>query len=263
MDLGLVGKTALVTGASRGLGFATALQLANEGAFVLINSRNEENLYFAANKIRNATSSKVIAYAGDLTDETIPGKLVDSVINNFGSLDILITNTGGPPSGSFDSIDNATWESAIQLSFLSQVRLIQAALPHLRNSRSASVLTITSISVKQPVPNLILSNSIRCAMIGLTKSLALELGDQNIRFNSILPSWTDTERVEELMAYRAKMNNTTIDEEIERQSKESPMGRMCSPEEFARAAVFLISPAASYITGVMLPIDGGMYKGTF
>jgi len=144
---------------------------------------------------------------------------------------------------------------------MSQVRLIRAALPHLKNSSAASVLTITSISVKQPVPNLVLSNSIRAATVGLTKTLALELGNQGIRFNSILPSWTETERVIELLSARAKMNGTTIKEEIEKQSRESVFGRMAKPEEFARAAVFLVSPAASYLTGVMLAVDGGMYKG--
>jgi 3-oxoacyl-[acyl-carrier protein] reductase len=141
--------------------------------------------------------------------------------------------------------------------------LIRYALPFLKKSNSASVLTITSYSVKQPIPNLVLSNSIRAATVGLTKSMALEMAKDGIRFNSILPAWTDTDRVQELMAARAKMNQTSIQEEIQKQAKDSPMGRMASPEEFARAAVFLVSPAASYITGVMLSIDGGMYKGLF
>jgi 3-oxoacyl-[acyl-carrier protein] reductase len=124
------------------------------------------------------------------------------------------------------------------------------------------VLTVASYSVKQPLPNLVLSNSIRAATVGLTKSLALELGSQGIRFNSILPAWTETERVYELMSFRAKQNGTTVEEEIAKQSKDSPLGRMGRPEEFANAAVFLVSPVASYITGVMLTVDGGMYKGT-
>ena len=157
--------------------------------------------------------------------------------------------------------DDETWQKAVDLSFLSHVWLIRAALPHLRRSQAASVLTITSVSVKQPIPNLILSNSIRAATVGLTKSLALELGTEGIRFNSILPSWTETERVTELMNARAKTNATTIEEERVKQAKESPLGRMARPEEFAYVAVFLLSPAASYLTGVMLPVDGGMYKG--
>jgi 3-oxoacyl-[acyl-carrier protein] reductase len=124
------------------------------------------------------------------------------------------------------------------------------------------VLTITSFSIKQPIPNLVLSNSIRAATVGLTKSLALELGSEGIRFNSILPAWTETERVHALMAQRAQANGTTMEEELKKQATDSPLGRMGKPEEFANAAVFLLSPAAAYITGVMLSVDGGMYKGT-
>ena len=154
-------------------------------------------------------------------------------------------------------------EKAIDLSFMSHVRLIKAALPYLRQSPAASVLTVTSYSVKQPIPNLVLSNSIRAATIGLTKSLALELGKDGIRFNSILPAWTETERVTDLMTARARTNGSTIDEEIAKQARESPFGRMATPEEFASVAAFLVSPVASYLTGVMLPVDGGMLKGTF
>ena len=144
---------------------------------------------------------------------------------------------------------------------MAHVRLIKAALPWLRKSDAASVLTVTSIAVKQPIANLLLSNSIRLATIGLTKSLALDLGSENIRFNSIIPGWTETERVIELMTARAKANNTTVEEETKRQAAESPFGRLAQPEEIANVAVFLVSPAASYITGAMLSVDGGAYKG--
>jgi 3-oxoacyl-[acyl-carrier protein] reductase len=177
-------------------------------------------------------------------------------------LDLLVTNAGGPPPGQFESFDDATWSKAVELSLMSHVRLIRAALPQLRRSKAASVLAITSFSVKQPIANLVLSNSVRLAVVGLIKSLALELGSEGIRFNSILPAWTETERGQELMAARAKANQTSILVETQKQAKESPFGRMGKPEEFANAAVFLLSPAASYITGVMLSVDGGMYKGT-
>jgi len=261
MDLGLKHKVALVTGASRGLGFAIAQLLADEGAQVVINSRDSQKLRKAAELIQQKTGQEVITIAGDVTQSEVPLQLVETTVARFNGLDILITNAGGPPPGAFENFDDETWYKAIDLSFMSQVRLIRAALPHLKNSSAASVLTITSISVKQPVPNLVLSNSIRAATVGLTKTLALELGNQGIRFNSILPSWTETERVIELLSARAKMNGTTIKEEIEKQSRESVFGRMAKPEEFARAAVFLVSPAASYLTGVMLAVDGGMYKG--
>jgi 3-oxoacyl-[acyl-carrier protein] reductase len=165
--------------------------------------------------------------------------------------------------GKFESFDDETWQQAVELSLLSHVRLVRAALPYLRKSESPSVLTVTSYSVKQPIPNLVLSNSVRAATVGLTKSLALELGAEGIRFNSILPAWTETERVIQLMEHRAKTNNTTVEVEINKQTKDSPLGRMGKPEEFANVAVFLLSPAASYVTGVMISVDGGMYKGTF
>ena len=262
MDLGLQGKIALVTGASRGLGYATARGLAREGVLVALNSRDLEKLTQAAIALQAESGSQVIACAGDVTDPEVPRRLVAQTIQAFGGLDLLVTNSGGPPPGKFETFDDNAWYKAVELSLMSHVRLIRAALPYLRQSRAASVLAITSYSVKQPIPNLVLSNSVRSATVGLIKSLALELGEDGIRFNSILPAWTETERVKELMVVRAKANQTTIAEEIAKQAKDSPLGRMGTPEEFANAAVFLLSPAASYITGVMLSVDGGMYKGT-
>ncbi len=260
MDLGLQGKRAFVAASSRGLGFAVAQTLAAEGCAVAINGRDPQRLEQAAERLR-AQGAKVVALPGDLTDPEVPERLIAQAAEALGGLDLLVTNNGGPPAGRFETIDEATWQRAVELSFLSHVRLIRAALPYLRRSDAASVLTITSYSVKQPIPNLVLSNSVRLATIGLTKSLALELGREGIRFNSILPGWTRTERVLELMRYRAEQNGTTVEEEIARQMAQSPLGRMAEPEEFARAAVFLLSPAASYLTGVMLNADGGMYQG--
>jgi 3-oxoacyl-[acyl-carrier protein] reductase len=262
MDLGLKDKRALVTGASRGLGYAIAKTLAAEGCQVAINSRSVEKINTSAEQLAKETRARVFGLAGDVSEPGVPDELVLAAAVKLEGLDILVCNAGGPPPGAFDSFDEATWQKAINLSFMSHVRLIKAALPYLRKSGAASVLTVTSYSVKQPIPNLVLSNSVRAATVGLTKSLALELGREGIRFNSILPAWTETERVSELMAARAKSNGTTIEEEIARQSKESPLGRMAAPQEFANAAAFLVSPAASYITGVMLTVDGGMYKGT-
>lgn len=263
MDLKLAGLRALVTGASRGLGYETALGLAREGAHVLINARTPERLSQAASQIRVHAVGRVEAFPGDLTKAQVAIDLVNKAVEFFGGLDLLVTNTGGPPSGKFEDFDDEAWSKSIDLNLMSHVRLVRAALPHLRLSKSASVLTITSYAVKQPIPNLVLSNSVRLATIGLTKSLALELGRDGIRFNSILPAWTDTERVQELMEARASLNSTTVQEEINKQARESPLGRMGEPYEFANAAVFLLSPAASYLTGVMLTVDGGMYKGTF
>jgi 3-oxoacyl-[acyl-carrier protein] reductase len=263
MDLELNDKRALITGASRGLAYATALLLAKEGCRVAINGRAEEKLKTAVETINKETGEMVMALVGDLSDPSVPDELVSQVTKELGGLDLLVTNSGGPPSGAFESFDETAWDKAVNLSFLSHVRLIRAALPHLRKSNAASVLTMTSWTVKQPMANLVLSNSIRLATIGLTKSLALELGSEGIRFNSILPATIDTDRIRELYAFRAQKNGTTIEEEYAKDATNSVFGRIGRPEEFANAAVFLLSPAASYITGTMLVVDGGQYKGTF
>jgi 3-oxoacyl-[acyl-carrier protein] reductase len=263
MDLGLKGKRALVCGSSRGLGYAAARLLALEGCRVAVNSRNAEQITQVARHLSQESGSQVIPLVGDVTDPPTPEQLVKETVTAFGGLDLLLTNSGGPPSGKFEELDDETWYKAFELNLLSHVRLIRAAIPYLRQSPTPSVLTLTSYSVKQPIPFLVLSNSIRSATTGLTKTLALELGNEGIRFNSILPAWTSTERVHELMEFRAKARGTTLEEEITKQANDSPLGRMGKPEEFANAAVFLLSPAASYITGVMLAVDGGMYKGIF
>lgn len=263
MDLHLGGKIALVTGASQGLGYAVALGLSREGARVALNSRNLEKLQKAAGVIETETGNEVKPFAIDVARPQAADTLVEEVVHSFGGLDLLVANAGGPPAGSFETFNDEDWQRAVELCFLSQVRLIRAALPYLKKSSSASMLTVTSMSVKQPINNLVLSNSVRLATVGLTKSLALELGNQGIRFNSILPGWTETDRVTALMKSRAQASGLTVEEEKNKQAKDSPFGRMATPEEFANAAVFLLSPAASYLTGVMLSVDGGMYKGTF
>jgi len=263
MDLGLKDKRALVTGSSRGLGYATALALAREGCKVVINGRDEGKVKAAAEKIVNETGTQAYGLAGDVSDASKAEGLIKSAVEALGGLDILITNAGGPPAGSFESLNETDWQRAVDSSFMSHVRLIRAALPHLRRSAAPSVLTVTSFTVRLPMPNLILSNSVRLATIGLTNSLAWELGKDGIRFNSILPGWTETERVQDLMAFRAKNNNSTIEAELAKVTSDIPLGRIAQPDEFANAALFLVSPAASYITGVMLSVDGGLVKGPF
>lgn len=263
MDLHLKGKRVFVAGSSRGLGYATALGLAREGASVVINSRDSESLTKAAQNIHQETGMDVQLSVGNVADQVLTLPILERAVDRLGGLDILITNSGGPPSGPFEKFDDEAWLSAVHLNLLSHVRLIRAALPALRRSDVASVLTITSYSVKQPIPNLVLSNSIRSAVIGLTKTLALELGREGIRFNSILPGVTDTARMQQLLETRAQTNHTTFEEELQKQIQEIPLGRMATPEEFANAAIFLVSPAAAYLNGVMLQVDGGFIRSTF
>ncbi|BAT51181.1 Short-chain dehydrogenase/reductase SDR [Nostoc sp. NIES-3756] len=262
MDLQLRGKVALVTAASKGLGKATAWQFAREGAKVVICARSEA-VEKAAAEIANDTGAEVLAVRADVTQQTDIERVIDTTVETFGGLDILVTNAGGPPAGTFDDTDLAAWESAVNLNLLSAVRLVKYALPHLRQSTAAAILTITSTSTKQPVKNLVLSNSIRLAVIGLTKTLSQELGQDQIRVNSILPGWTYTERVEELINARIGKTGQTKEAEIASINAAVPLGRMGKPEEFANVAVFLCSPAASFVNGVMLQVDGGLNAGTF
>ena len=201
MDLGLKDKHALVAGSSRGLGYALALGLAKEGCQVVINGRKEETLTQAAGAIETESGSQVRGVAGDVSEPSFPDKLVAEAARIMGGIDLLVTNVGGPPSGAFEALTEEQWDQAVNSTLLSHVRLIRAALPHLRKSSAASVLTMTSWTVKYPLPNLVLSNSIRSATIGLTKTLALELGSQGIRFNSLLPATIDTSRMHELWSF--------------------------------------------------------------
>ncbi len=263
MDLGLKNKVALVVAASKGLGFALAHQLVLEGAKVVICSRSQERITEAVDKLREVGGEET-AVAGFVTDVTNPDQLiqlVNSTVGTFGGLDILVTNAGGPPGGTFETTDIASWEKAYQLTLMSVTHLVKAALPYLRQSSAPSVLTITSISVKQPIAGLLLSNAIRPAVVGLTKGLSQELGPENIRVNSILPGWTATERVGEILAYRAQQNGTTPEVEEAKITKTIPLGRMGQPAEFGNVAAFLVSPAASYVNGAMVQVDGGSYAG--
>ncbi|MFZ0547624.1 MAG: SDR family oxidoreductase [Candidatus Promineifilaceae bacterium] len=262
MNLGLEGKIALVTAASRGLGFATARELVREGAQVVICGRNEERLETAVAELQNVAGEAVaVGLVADVSNPADVRQLVSATVETFGGLDILITNAGGPPGGTFDSFEAEAWQKAVNLTLMSAIILVQESLPHLRDSEAGSILTITSTSAKQPISGLILSNVVRPAVLGLTKSLSQELGPDGIRVNSILPGWTATERVAELMDYNTKRNGTTVAEEVTKISAAIPLGRIGQPEEFGRVAAFLVSPAASFISGVMLPVDGGRYGG--
>jgi 3-oxoacyl-[acyl-carrier protein] reductase len=262
MDLELQGQVALVTAASRGLGAAVAHHLAQEGAHVVMCGRDEERLADAVSSIRSDVGGEVLGIQADVTSPADVDALVQQAIETFGRIDILVVNAGGPPSGAFANLQPEDWEKATQLTLMSAVRLCYAVVPHMKRQGSGSIVFMTSYSVKQPIANLMLSNSVRMAVIGLMKSLSQELGPLGIRVNAVAPGWTMTERVHELLAARAKKNGTTPEAEAAQIVAEIPLGRMAQPDEFAQATVFLASPAASYITGVTLPIDGGIIKAS-
>lgn len=265
MDLQLQGKKALISAASSGLGLATAIALAKEGVNLVICGRNAETINQAVTEIKNQSrhTTEVFGIVTELCEPDQIQNLVDRTAQQLNGLDILITNAGGPPTGRFDAVDLTAWQLAFNLTLMSCSNLIKSALPYLRQSKQASILTITSISSKQPISGLMLSNVFRPGIVGLTKTLSQELGPENIRVNSILPGWIMTERSKALLSSMSEKNKTTFKEEYDKVSQATALKRLGQPEEFAKAATFLVSPAASYITGVMLQVDGGSYSGLF
>ncbi len=263
MDLGLLGKVALVAGASRGLGKAVAMGLAREGVSVAVVARNRARIEAVAREIQNQTSVQTLGIAGDVTSAEDIHRIVNEAIGKFSAIDILVTNAGGPPPGAFVTLTDEQWRDAVNLTLLSAVRLSRAAIPHVQMQKWGRIIHICSYSVKHPIENLMLSNSIRSAVVGLSKTQALELGKDGITVNSVLPGWTATERVEQLMQDRAKRANTTPEEQATAIIREIPLGRMAKPEEFANVVVFLASERASYVNGVALAIDGGATRTAF
>jgi 3-oxoacyl-[acyl-carrier protein] reductase len=263
MDLGLQGKIALVAGASKGLGKAVALGLAREGAHVAIISRDQARIEAAAKDIREATSAPALAIAADVTRPEDIQRAVDETVNKFGTIHILVTNAGGPPPGAFVALTEEQWQSAVNLTLLSAVRLSRAVVPLMQKLKWGRIIHMGSYSVKHPIENLMLSNSIRSAVVGLGKTQAIELAKDNILVNSVLPGWTLTERVEQLMQDRAQRANTAARAQYAAIEKEIPLGRMGKPAELAHVVVFLASERASYVNGVALTVDGGATRTAF
>jgi 3-oxoacyl-[acyl-carrier protein] reductase len=259
MDLGLKGKVALVTAASRGLGKAAAAALAQEGASVAICARSDQ-LEITAKEIESETGAEVLAVRADLSKEEQIDALVEQTLARFSRIDVLIINAGGPPPGNFLDLQPKDWEAAIQLTIMSAVHLCYAVVPHMLERGSGSIVATQSYSVKQPIDHLVLSNSLRMAVIGLMKSLANELGPHGIRVNSINPAWTWTARVESLMRDRAQRSSTSIEQEAARVTQDVPLGRMGTETEFGRTIAWLASPAASFVHGHALMFDGGTVK---
>lgn len=257
MDLQLQDKVAIVTAASKGLGKAAALALAREGARIMMCSRSD-SLFQTADEIRDETNVEVAAIRADITDKDDIEALVRTTLERFGQIDILIINAGGPSPGTFLSLNPEDWEVAIRLTLMSAIWLCYAVLPHMIERGTGSIVATESVAVKQPIDNLILSNSIRLAVLGMLKSLANEVGPKGIRVNSINPSLTWTSRVEQLMRDRANRLGTTVEEEIAKATADVPLRRLATIEEYGRTIAWLASPAASYIHGHALMFDGGI-----
>jgi 3-oxoacyl-[acyl-carrier protein] reductase len=261
MDLGLKGKVAVVAASSKGLGRAVATTFAQEGALVTINGRDADELRETAKAIRDETGGDVIEVVGDLSKREAIQHLIDETVKQRGGIDCVVCNAGGPPSGGFfDFGEDEPWEKALNLNLMSTLRLSRAAIPHLKERGGGSITNIVSTSVKQPIPDLILSNTARTAVIGLAKSLSLEVAHDDIRVNNICPGSTLTNRIRNLAKTRAENSGKTPEEVLEADAKAIPMGRLGTPQEFANVVVFFASPAASYVTGVTVQVDGGNVK---
>jgi 3-oxoacyl-[acyl-carrier protein] reductase len=257
MDLHLNNRVAAVAAASRGLGFAAALELAREGANVAICSRDEQRVAEAAERINSATGSKVIGITADVSKAEQARSFIDNVVKELGSVDILVTNAGGPPPGALDDIDDAGVEQAYHLTLESALTLMRTAIPYMRQKQWGRIVNILSMTVKQPKTNLLLSNTMRPAILGFAKSISLELAKDNILVNNVAPGFTRTERLDELAEDLAKRGGNTKQEVFGEWEESIPMNRLGEPEELGRVIAFLASDAASYVTGVTVQVDGG------
>lgn len=257
MDLGLKGRVALVTAASKGMGRACAMGFAAEGARVAMCARTEAELRAAADEIRAATGADVLAMPADVTRPADVEALVGRTLATWGAVDVLVANCGGPPRGHLQEFTDEQWHAAFDVSVLSVVRLIRAVLPSMRQRRWGRILTIQSVSVKQPVEGLLLSNATRPGVAGLAKTLSAELGRDNITINVVCPGRILTDR----FLGGARPAGLPPDQYVARASQDIPLGRIGTPEEFASVVLFLASERASYVTGVTLQVDGGLVRG--
>ena len=260
MDFGLKGRVALVAAASRGLGRAVAEELAREGVSLILCARGERALKDTAREIKEKAKVLVLSVAGDVAVQEDVARIVERGLDRFGRIDILVTNAGGPPAGEFERLSREDWDAAIRLTLTSVLELTRAVLPGMKERRWGRILNVTSIAVKQPVENLILSNSLRAAVTGFARTLANEVAPYGITVNNLLPGYTRTERVVELakaMAERRGLSEREVQAEWEAQI---PMKRLGEPHEFAALAAFLASERASYITGTSITVDGGWVR---
>lgn len=261
MDLGLKSRVALIAASSRGLGLATAQAFAAEGCRVAMCARNPQTLAAAAEKIRTQHNAEVFTELCDVADPAAVASFVAAVATRFGVVDICVTNAGGPPARGFLSTTLPDWQRAIELNFLSTVYFAREVIPHMQRNRWGRIITITSITTKQPVADLVLSNAVRAAVVGLVKSLANEFGKDGILVNNVAPGFTATDRLKELAKARSAATGQTEQEIFAAWAADAPLHRLGNPRELAETIVWLASDRASYITGQTLLVDGGLYKG--
>lgn len=258
MDLQLKNKVLLAAGASSGLGYSAARIAAGEGARVAIGSRTREDIQKAARTIQDETGSQVIGLQLDMKDSDSIRGWLDDTVKEFGTIDAVLVNAGGPPAGTFADFYDNEWEEAFKLTLLSSIRLIREAAEVMKKNGGGSILTLTSISVKEPIPNLILSNVMRSGVVSLMKTVSREFAPFGIRVNNIIPGYFNTDRLKKLDAITAEKTGKTVKEIQAQRQADVPLKRYGEPEEFGKAAVFLLSPAASYVTGHSFVIDGGL-----
>ena len=263
MDLGLTGKVAIVAAASSGLGKATAMELAADGARVAINARNEEQLRDTAVEIQSKTDAEVLAIAGDVTREELVRQMVSETKTKFGSVDIVVANAGGPPAGFFDDFGAQHYRDAVELNLISTINLCREAVPHMRERGWGRIVAITSIAAKQPVENLILSNTARAGVLGFMKSLSQQIAADGITANTVCPGYHLTERLKNLSLSIAKNEGVSVEDIYARWATSTPMKRIGDPKEFGAVVAFLCSERASYLTGTVTQVDGGAYRALF
>src|ERR1700757_3501565 len=261
METGLKNRVAIVAASSQGIGRATAEAFAAEGCRIAMCSRNGETLESAAKQIRKQYKADGFAEPIDVTDPSAVRRFVESVVSKFGSADICVTNAGGPPAKGFLAASIEEWRKAVDANFLSTVYFAREVIPHMQKKRWGRIITITSITTKQPVADLVLSNAVRAAVVGLVKSLSNEFGKDGILVNNVAPGYTATERLEELAGVRALAAGTSPEQIYQSWAHEIPVRRLGTPQEIADLVVWLSSERASYITGQTILADGGLYRG--
>jgi 3-oxoacyl-[acyl-carrier protein] reductase len=263
MDTGIKDRAALVTASSKGLGKAIARELSREGVKVAICARNKEILLKAREEIMAETGGVVKAYVADVTKKTEVNKMIEEVISEFGTIEILVCNAGGPPAGMWDEFTPKDYRHAVELNLMSTINLCYEVIPLMKKQRWGRIITMTSVTAKQPLDDLILSNTARAGVLGFTKSLSNQLGRYGITVNSVCPGYIKTKRVENLAKSFAQKNKSSIEDFYKNIEQSIPLGRLGKPEEIAKAVAFLVSEGAGYITGVALQIGGGFVRSLF